>query len=188
MTINGRLNRVDYALRLYVEPDSGRAINKLTLPLCVSYGYPPDESKPHQHTKASKQPHHTELPMDPNMGLAALVQGSWSNANKNQNQNQNRAKVSYHVIGESQIAVPTHFFKAVLVTDAFGNPSSVGAFVVPNNPISSQKPLESFVVDVRTVEKASGLLLFDDVDKSNLRSLCVTTACVLKPQIFYKPK
>jgi len=63
--------------------------------------------------------------------------------------------VRYQVIGENQVAVPTHYFKVIygktdlkVVTEAY---------LIPNRPIDNDPPLQNFSVTLEKVEKAAGL-------------------------------
>lgn len=62
--------------------------------------------------------------------------------------------VRYQVIGENDVAVPTHFFKIVL-DDAH---RKIEAFIIPNEPVAGDIPLESFMATVEKIEKASGIV------------------------------
>lgn len=56
------------------------------------------------------------------------------------------------------VAVPTHFFKVVLVSDDVG--PLVAAFVVPNSPQKADTPLHSFAVPLDALEDAVGTSFF----------------------------
>ena len=60
------------------------------------------------------------------------------------------------------VAVPTHFFKAILgeETSGFGSSASsfVGAFVMPNQPLEPGTPLAAFAVPLSSLEEVSGAL------------------------------
>lgn len=58
------------------------------------------------------------------------------------------------------IGVPTHFFKAIL-TEAEDGTLSMGAFVLPNEPIPKDTPLQHFQASIDSIECAAGVLLFD---------------------------
>ncbi|CAI5682521.1 unnamed protein product [Oreochromis niloticus] len=68
--------------------------------------------------------------------------------------------VRYQVIGRNHIAVPTHFFK-----QADGKGVELRSYVLPNEPISEQVPLERFLVPIETIERASGLLFVPNIMK-----------------------
>jgi len=90
------------------------------------------------------------------------------------------------MIGEAaNVGVPTHFSKVVLaaVPSSPSTPHivelSLGAFLLPNAEIPDETPLESFMVPVDAVERASGLVLFPDNIKSMAKNICRTTSCQL---------
>ncbi len=73
--------------------------------------------------------------------------------------------VRYQVIGENNVAVPTHYFKVIygktdrsIVTEAY---------VIPNRPIENDPPLKSFAVTLDKVEKAAGLTFKNTSQKNN---------------------
>ncbi|CAG8474774.1 8899_t:CDS:2 [Paraglomus brasilianum] len=88
--------------------------------------------------------------------------------------------VKYEVIGASGVAVPTNFFKVILAKRS-ENTLAIGAFVLPNESIPDDTPLEQYVVAVEDVERMSGLTFFDRVDKNAVVPLCSATKCVLVP-------
>lgn len=57
--------------------------------------------------------------------------------------------VTYQVIGESEVAVPTHFFKVIQTS------KETLAYVIPNEPVTGE--LESFRFSVGSLEKISGI-------------------------------
>ena len=63
----------------------------------------------------------------------------------------NKRYISYEVIGENEVAVPTHFFKLIL------NNGRQTAYIIPNEAVDPQADLEQFQVSVSNLEKASGL-------------------------------
>ena len=67
--------------------------------------------------------------------------------------------VSYEVIGERNVAVPTHLFKAFLGVGDDGR-NEVAAFVLPNGPIADEAPLTTFQVPLSYIERVTGLQLF----------------------------
>jgi endonuclease G len=64
-------------------------------------------------------------------------------------------QVSYRVIGDNHVAVPTHFYK--IIVDA-SNPDRVEAlaFMLPNERISDRHYKE-FLTSIDEIEKATGL-------------------------------
>ncbi|EIW67252.1 hypothetical protein TREMEDRAFT_69745 [Tremella mesenterica DSM 1558] len=106
-------------------------------------------------------------------------------------------RVVYEVIGDPpSVSVPTHFAKVVLASRPdFSYPQSpskgdkmvtetssvkelaMGAFVLPNQEIPDGADLRSFIAPVESVERASGLQLFNTDLKSKSRQLCAVTRC-----------
>ncbi|KAI9277039.1 hypothetical protein BDA99DRAFT_429661 [Phascolomyces articulosus] len=93
--------------------------------------------------------------------------------------------VKYQVIGNPpNVAVPTHFYKVIL-TQKNGK-YSVGAFVLPNAPISDDIPLEQFRVPLDAVERGAGLTFFDRMNKDGLYDLCKETKCQIVLSKFHE--
>lgn len=88
-------------------------------------------------------------------------------------------KVNYEVIGHPpNVAVPTHFYKVIFAEDGkAGGKVSLGAFVLPNDVISNDKPLKDFEVPVEAVERASGLEFAGLLEPSRRKRLCEEVAC-----------
>uniref|UniRef100_A0A915L1R8 DNA/RNA non-specific endonuclease domain-containing protein n=1 Tax=Romanomermis culicivorax TaxID=13658 RepID=A0A915L1R8_ROMCU len=76
--------------------------------------------------------------------------------------------VKYEVIGKNNVAVPTHFFKVILVDTVEGH-LNVESYVMPNAQIEDNTPLKAFQVPVETIERAAGFLIFENVPKSQLK-------------------
>ncbi|XP_014241368.1 nuclease C1-like [Cimex lectularius] len=73
--------------------------------------------------------------------------------------------VKYEVIGESNVAVPTHFFKVILVEKDDGTYSLL-PFIMPNAPIDDNKKLDEFITTLEKIQKRSGIMIFDEISKS----------------------
>lgn len=71
-----------------------------------------------------------------------------------------RRFVKYQVIGNNDVAVPSHFFKVMMLEDGQGK-REVRAYILPNTIIPSNTPLDNFRTTVQKVEKAAGILLFN---------------------------
>ncbi|KAI7904501.1 uncharacterized protein BX663DRAFT_535472 [Cokeromyces recurvatus] len=89
--------------------------------------------------------------------------------------------IKYQVIGNPapNVAVPTHFYKVIMTQDNQGH-YSVGAFVLPNQPIPDETPLTQFQVPLDAVERGSGLVFFEKLGeetKRRLPDLCRQTEC-----------
>lgn len=101
-------------------------------------------------------------------------------------------RVSYEMIGNPpNVAVPTHFYKIIVGENPIGSrhpPSSVavGAFVLPNEPISNSVPLKSFYVPIEMIERSAGLEFLPKLAKNNRRDLCREVACEITVREFDK--
>ncbi|KAF2634294.1 hypothetical protein P280DRAFT_474733 [Massarina eburnea CBS 473.64] len=90
-------------------------------------------------------------------------------------------RVNYEVIGNPpNVAVPTHFYKVIFAEDGVpGGKVALGAFVLPNAVIASNKPLTDFEVPVEVVERASGLEFANKLEQARRKRLCQDTMCSL---------
>jgi endonuclease G len=88
-------------------------------------------------------------------------------------------RMQYDMIGANgpTIAVPTHYFKILLVTN--GTDYASGAFVLPNQAIDHAIPLDRFLVDLTAIEKASGLTFFQSLDRTTFTKLCDLVRCLV---------
>lgn len=77
--------------------------------------------------------------------------------------------VKYPVIGENQVAVPTHFYKVMLVHSK-KNKERIYSYIVPNLPIDIKMGVEEYEVSLLDVEKASGLIF----ERSKFKSKMLT--------------
>lgn len=73
-----------------------------------------------------------------------------------------KAYVKYQVIGKNHVAVPTHFFK-VLILEAASGQIELRSYVMPNAPVDETVPLERFLVPIESIERASGLLFVPNI-------------------------
>ncbi|XP_069799293.1 endonuclease G, mitochondrial [Dendropsophus ebraccatus] len=80
--------------------------------------------------------------------------------------------VKYQVIGTNHVAVPTHFFK-VVVLEKYNGELELRPYMMPNCPVDDKIPLERFLVPIETIERASGLLFVPNILKSsnNLKAI-----------------
>lgn len=76
--------------------------------------------------------------------------------------------VKYEVIGRNHVAVPTHFFKVLLLENE-RKEFELLCFLLPNQVITQQATLKQYVVPVEAIERASGLILFDKIQRTGLR-------------------
>ncbi|KAM4697064.1 endonuclease G, mitochondrial [Rhinophrynus dorsalis] len=82
--------------------------------------------------------------------------------------------VRYQVIGSNNVAVPTHFFKVVIV-EKFNGEIELQSYVMPNCPVDEKIPLTHFLVPIESIERAAGLLFVPNIMKST-NSLKAITA------------
>ncbi|XP_042334900.1 endonuclease G, mitochondrial [Sceloporus undulatus] len=80
--------------------------------------------------------------------------------------------VKYQVIGENHVAVPTHFFKVLILEKPAGE-IELRSYVMPNAPVDEKIPLERFLVPIESIERASGLLFVSNILKrtNNLKAI-----------------
>ncbi|NWH80880.1 NUCG Endonuclease, partial [Piaya cayana] len=80
--------------------------------------------------------------------------------------------VKYQVIGKNNVAVPTHFFK-VLILEKESGEIELRSYVMPNTPVDEKIPLERFLVPIESIERASGLLFVPNILKrtTNLKAI-----------------
>lgn len=84
-------------------------------------------------------------------------------------------EMSYRMIGSNGVAVPTHFFKILLVVK--DGQYLAGTFVLPNQAINRNILLSQFQVDLSAVEKASGLQFFTELNRNSFLNLCENIVC-----------
>ncbi|CAF0798645.1 unnamed protein product [Adineta ricciae] len=89
-------------------------------------------------------------------------------------------QMTYNVIGENEVHVPTHLFKCVLVENQNQRDMGVGCFVIPNEPIDRNRLLTDFAVSLANVERRTGLHLFHKkIRVDEVPFLCDKTSCEL---------
>ncbi|KAK7480319.1 hypothetical protein BaRGS_00028487 [Batillaria attramentaria] len=72
--------------------------------------------------------------------------------------------VKYEVIGANNVAVPTHFFKVLVVEDEKGQ-FEMKSFVMPNQALPEEIPLKAFYYPIDSIERAAGFLLFEKIPR-----------------------
>ncbi|KAJ9465138.1 Nuclease C1 [Diplonema papillatum] len=90
--------------------------------------------------------------------------------------------VSYTVVGDHNIAVPSHLYKVILSRNAKGA-ISLGAFIVPNAPCD--EPPLAYKVTLADVEAATGLQMFQFLDRKAAFDLCSVEKCTEKAKTFF---
>lgn len=78
--------------------------------------------------------------------------------------------VRYQVLGQNHVAVPTHFFK-VMVTETSTGELELESFLLPNVAIDDATPLSNFYVPTEVIERASGLLMFNRINRSKFAKI-----------------
>lgn len=87
-------------------------------------------------------------------------------------------RVSYPVLGAGQVAVPTHLYKVVLVSDPTLTRPLLSCFVVPNQPLGDRH-LTEFSLPLQQLETAVGLTFHPDLEREQTADLCTETGCNL---------
>lgn len=82
-------------------------------------------------------------------------------------ENDGKNYIKYEVIGSNNVAVPTHFYK-VVVMESTDRSLEMEAYVLPNQVIQDDTPLQLFQVPPESIERAAGLLFFDRLSRKNL--------------------
>lgn len=78
--------------------------------------------------------------------------------------------IKYKIVGRNNIAVPTHFFKVVLV-ELMNGKFELEAYILPNSVIPDDIPLTSFMVPLDSIERSAGFLIFDKLPKNALNKI-----------------
>ncbi|KAK6113762.1 DNA/RNA non-specific endonuclease family protein [Brugia pahangi] len=78
--------------------------------------------------------------------------------------------IKYKIVGRNNIAVPTHFFKVVLV-ELMNGKFELEAYILPNSVIPDDIPLTSFMVPLDSIERSAGFLIFDKLPKNALNKV-----------------
>jgi endonuclease G len=78
--------------------------------------------------------------------------------------------VKYEVIGGNHVAVPTHFFK-ILIGETSDGKLEMESYCMPNEVIDDATPLTVFQVPPESIERASGHLFFDRVNRKQLSKI-----------------
>ena len=100
--------------------------------------------------------------------------------------------VNYRVLRTNNVAVPTHLYKVVLVTDSRLDRPLLATFIVPNVPIAD-KHLGQFNARLEELERHVGVVFHPDLDRTNVGDLCSDSGCNLQDykefmQFFWKRK
>ena len=87
--------------------------------------------------------------------------------------------ISYQVLGNNYVSVPTHLFKVVLVTDPRLNEPLLSSFIVPNAPIAD-KQLTQYKTSLEELERHVGVVFHPELDRNKTGDLCVDSGCQLE--------
>lgn len=87
--------------------------------------------------------------------------------------------VSYQVIGQNEVAVPTHLYKIIMAEDPSLEMPLMSAFIVPNHPIANDKALVDFKVPLSALERKVGLRFHSLLNRNSVKDLCSVEGCSL---------
>ncbi|XP_046547898.1 endonuclease G, mitochondrial-like [Haliotis rubra] len=73
--------------------------------------------------------------------------------------------VKYEVIGQNHVAVPTHFFKVIVIENMIGQ-FELQSYVMPNQMLPANTPLKQFFWPLDAIERSAGFLLFDKIPRN----------------------
>lgn len=93
--------------------------------------------------------------------------------------------VRYQVLGRNHVAVPTHFFKVLILEQPDGRGVELRSYVLPNEPIDDKIPLERFLVPIETIERASGLLFVPNIMKRTSSLQAITASQTTLPTMHH---
>lgn len=79
--------------------------------------------------------------------------------------------VKYQVIGENNVAVPTHFFKIIVGEFETTKDLEMEAYVLPNEAIPDHVAIHSFQMPPDAIERAAGLLFFDKLSRNRIKKI-----------------
>ncbi|XP_027687491.2 endonuclease G, mitochondrial, partial [Chelonia mydas] len=81
--------------------------------------------------------------------------------------------IKYQVISKNHGAVPTHFFK-VLILEKLNGEIELRSYLMPHSPVEETIPLERFLVPIERIERAAGLLFVPNILKRTNRLQAIT--------------
>ncbi|KAI8883231.1 hypothetical protein K501DRAFT_249961 [Backusella circina FSU 941] len=93
-----------------------------------------------------------------------------------QSTNSGKIQMTYELIGNGTIPVPTHFYKVILTLKSTTD-YALASFILPNQVIDNKADLTSFSVDLTNIETASGLQFFEKLDRTKFLKLCDLVTC-----------
>lgn len=78
--------------------------------------------------------------------------------------------IKYQLIGDNNVAVPTHFFKVIVAPSKNGG-FILESYVMPNEEIRDDIPISSFIVPKSAIEKGAGYFIFEFIADSQYRTI-----------------
>ena len=78
--------------------------------------------------------------------------------------------VKYYMIGKNNVAVPTHFFKVLLIENNSGQYELL-SFVLQNQTFPRNVKLMNYLVPLDSIEKAAGFLIFDKMPRNSIKMI-----------------
>lgn len=97
----------------------------------------------------------------------------------NEEGNSDKRVVRHYVTGRNDVNVPTHLFKIIVADRGDGSNPVLGAFVIPNRPITDDPPLKKYDVSLDYIEQHTGLTVFPGLNRHTVRDLCHVDDCQL---------
>jgi len=85
----------------------------------------------------------------------------------------------FQLIGDNNVAVPTHLFKVIIVENKRSQPFAMATFIVPNEPIGFEVNLKEYQVHLRDLESIVGIKLTPKLDPLSVKDLCKVDGCKL---------
>ncbi|XP_017130121.1 endonuclease G, mitochondrial [Drosophila elegans] len=76
--------------------------------------------------------------------------------------------VEFQTEGRTMVAVPTHFFKVLVIDPKFEGDATpyAEAYVMPNTPLNNNVDLKTLLSDIRDIENVTGLRFFEGLDRN----------------------
>ncbi|XP_052852945.1 endonuclease G, mitochondrial [Drosophila gunungcola] len=76
--------------------------------------------------------------------------------------------VEFQTEERTMVAVPTHFFKVLVIDPKFEGDATpyAEAYVMPNTPLNNNVDLKTLLSDIRDIENATGLRFFEGLDRN----------------------
>lgn len=78
--------------------------------------------------------------------------------------------VKYEVIGQNHVAVPTHFFKVLVIENNSGQ-LELQSYIMPNQALPPEVKLHHYLAPLDMIERAAGLNFFQNIPKETFRKV-----------------